>query len=661
MPANFYPGQTDYLRKLNDLALAHDIADIPANTAAAAASAAAAAQSATGARSDALNASASSASAAAAVASFDVRYLGAKAAAPSADNAGAALLNGALYWDTVLNGGCLRVYQNGRWADVPANTAEQVTVTPAGGIASRNVQAALVELDTRKAELSRLAKVATTGSKADVGLANVDNTADAAKPISAAVASALSLKATAYNAVFGGVIGGDFSNAIHDARVLLRTTTANGPTIVGAIPNGTGTVAQFNAYADDNPQDTSLAALGVVRADSVRLSSAQIGTGSFLPLKFYTGSANTMTLGINGNVSVGEQRPVAGYRYLDVVNEASGTGNCSIIRLITKAASGGASTSADMLKNSNGQFAIINYEPSSAGTMYFKTSTSDATLFPGGFQVNAPGQNTVAVKSAGGYTALALDAAQGQASYIFSYNNAIEQGRAWFDNNATLGGFTIAVKRAGVLTAVLCVQGDYVYPWEDNVIALGSFNRRWTNIYASTGVVQTSDARHKTSVNPLTDNEIAAATQLAREIGKYRFLEAVREKGTAARQHIGMTVQRAIEVMENHLLDPLAYGFICYDEWGEKITEHPQIQAPDKMHPPVVVRHAATETAEAYDEVLTEGYAEPGEVQPARTEVQPAGSMYSFRPDELNLFIARGQAARQDQLERRIAAFELVA
>lgn len=191
MPANFYPGQTDYLRKLNDLALAKEIADIPANAAAAAASAVAAAQSATVARSDALNASASSASAAAAFVSFDTRYLGAKTAAPSSGNAGAALLNGALYWDTVLNGGCLRVYQNGRWTDVPANTAEQVTITPAGGITSRNVQAALVELDTRKAELSRLAKVATTGSKADVGLANVDNTTDLNKPVSSATLSAL--------------------------------------------------------------------------------------------------------------------------------------------------------------------------------------------------------------------------------------------------------------------------------------------------------------------------------------------------------------------------------------------------------------------------------------------------------------------------------------
>lgn len=41
------------------------------------------------------------------------------------------------------------------------------------------------------------------------------------------------------------------------------------------------------------------------------------------------------------------------------------------------------------------------------------------------------------------------------------------------------------------------------------------------------------------------------------------------EKGGAARQHIGMTVQRAIEILRSHGLDPFAYGFICYDQWGE--------------------------------------------------------------------------------------------
>lgn len=195
MPANFYPGQTDYVRKLNELALAQDIADIPTNAVAAAASAVAAAQSATDARSDAFNASVSSASAAAAFASFDTRYLGAMAVAPEQDNAGGALVDGACYWDTVLNSGCLRVRHGMQWVTVPANVASEVRSTPSTGMLATNVQAALNELDAKKAATASLARVATSGAKADVGLGSVDNTSDANKPLSAAHTGALALKA----------------------------------------------------------------------------------------------------------------------------------------------------------------------------------------------------------------------------------------------------------------------------------------------------------------------------------------------------------------------------------------------------------------------------------------------------------------------------------
>lgn len=47
--------------------------------------------------------------------SFDDRYLGAKAAAPTLDNDGAALLTGALYWDTAL--GALRVWTGAAWTN----------------------------------------------------------------------------------------------------------------------------------------------------------------------------------------------------------------------------------------------------------------------------------------------------------------------------------------------------------------------------------------------------------------------------------------------------------------------------------------------------------------------------------------------------------------
>lgn len=190
---------------------------------------------------------------------------------------------------------------------------------------------------------------------------------------------------------------------------------------------------------------------------------------------------------------------------------------------------------------------------------------------------------------------------------------------------------------------VLDIQQGFVTPSTDNATSFGSFNRRWTNIYAATGTVQTSSAAHKTPVMPLYAAEISAAQQLATEIGKFKFLDAVDEKGNAARDHIGLTVQRAIAVMQWHGLSPFNYGFICYDAWPEKIINH----------------------AEVLDDLLDEngdvvhdenGAAVRVVVRAAYTETQEAGEIYSFRPDELSLFIARGQAARIDALEARLAS-----
>jgi len=55
------------------------------------------------------------AAAAASFDSFDDRYLGSKAVAPTLDNDGAALLTGALYWDTVL--ASLRVWSGSAWSN----------------------------------------------------------------------------------------------------------------------------------------------------------------------------------------------------------------------------------------------------------------------------------------------------------------------------------------------------------------------------------------------------------------------------------------------------------------------------------------------------------------------------------------------------------------
>ncbi len=141
----------------------------------------------------------------------------------------------------------------------------------------------------------------------------------------------------------------------------------------------------------------------------------------------------------------------------------------------------------------------------------------------------------------------------------------------------------------------------------DNAIDLGDAGSRFRTIFAATGTINTSDAREKTPVTPLTADELTAAAQIAASVGTYQWLHAVEEKGAGARHHAGLTVQRAIEIMEANNLNPFDYGFICYDSWqGEE-----------------------------------------------------AGDRYSFRMDELSLFIARGQQAIIEQLKSRLDAANL--
>jgi hypothetical protein len=163
----------------------------------------------------------------------------------------------------------------------------------------------------------------------------------------------------------------------------------------------------------------------------------------------------------------------------------------------------------------------------------------------------------------------------------------------------------------------------------DNTKTLGGASNRWSVVYAGTGTINTSDARDKTSVSGLSADEIKASKMLGKEIGVYKWLSAVQEKGDSARKHIGLTVQKAIEIMESCNLVPLEYGFICHDEWEDEFIEHPAIEAVE-----------ATEDSPAVEAV---------EAWTEQTKV--AGNRYGFRYDELLAFIVAGFASRLEALE----------
>jgi hypothetical protein len=185
----------------------------------------------------------------------------------------------------------------------------------------------------------------------------------------------------------------------------------------------------------------------------------------------------------------------------------------------------------------------------------------------------------------------------------------------------------------------------------NNFYSLGSSFNAWKDVWAIDSSINASDSRKKTIISALTQDELNAAKQLSKEMGTYKWLSAIAEKGDKARKHIGMTVQRAIEIMTANNLDPFDYGFICYDEWQDEFKTVIDVQAEeyqaayseeigtDDEGNPIVINHPEVPAVEEVSH---------------QEQITVAGNSYSFRYTELLAFIAAGIEARLTALEFNI-------
>ena len=285
------------------------------------------------------------------------------------------------------------------------------------------------------------------------------------------------------------------------------------------------------------------------------------------------------------------------------------------------------------------------------------------------------GKRSSGTKGAPGATAPSLLLAIGAAGHTGAGwilgNNALIGLMAEETFTATANGTSIYFATTAVGTTARLVRwtvesGGHLAPGADNAYDVGSGPLRCRVVYAGTGTISTSDASEKTAVASLTDAETAAAEDLAREIGSYQWLASVAEKGDGARHHIGLTVQRCIAIMAAHGLDPMRYGFVCYDQWDERV-EPAQYEAVEitpavtRDHPAIYERtqvytddgqpdrFAERLAIPAWTEELVAAVTEQRMVRDEQTH--PAGDRYSFRMDQLCLFIAAGFEARLAALE----------
>jgi len=177
----------------------------------------------------------------------------------------------------------------------------------------------------------------------------------------------------------GNRITGDFSNATIASRVMFQTSTTNGVTAIGVLPNGTATATLLDVYNNSDP--TNASRLRITADNSTAyIESGRFGTGTYLPMVFNTGGNERMRITSTGNVQIGDAAATAaaGGRFLDLYNlENTSAASYVVSRYITYNTAGSATTSFDIGKNKGGAAFLTNNEPSSSSIITFGTQGTE--------------------------------------------------------------------------------------------------------------------------------------------------------------------------------------------------------------------------------------------------------------------------------------------
>jgi hypothetical protein len=138
--------------------------------------------------------------------------------------------------------------------------------------------------------------------------------------------------------------------------------------------------------------------------------------------------------------------------------------------------------------------------------------------------------------------------------------------------------------QSGPTTLGVSVQGASGTIWgtntfrpdSDNTSVLGTASFRWTQLYAVSGTINTSDKNLKTVRSEPVPAEIRAWSRVRAKV--FQWKDSIEKKGGDARMHFGYLAQDVEEAFEAEGLDAKEYGIFCMDEVRTPVVRYRTVE-----------------------------------------------------------------------------------